>query len=84
MNFDKTNVSFSSGVRTNRRSRITQYLDIQEVLSNDKYLGLPTTVGRSKKKPFLFIVDQIKKRMGGWMYKLVSWVGKEVLIKAVA
>ena len=76
MNFDKTNVSISQGVRTDRRSRITHCLDIHEVLSHNKYLGLPTVVGRSKKKPFLFIVDHIKKQIGGWMAKLVSWTGK--------
>lgn len=52
--------------------------------SHDKYLGLPMTVGHSKKKPFLFITNRIKKRMGGWMDKLVSCAGREVLIKVVA
>jgi len=41
-------------------------------------------VGRSKKKPFLFLVDRIKSRMSSWTRRLVSWVGRKVLIKAVA
>ena len=84
MNLDKTNVCFSKGVKSDRRARITQLLDIREILLYDKYLGLPTFVGRSRQKPFLFIVDRIKKRLSGSMDRLVSWAGREVLIKAVA
>ena len=66
------------------RMGITTSLDIREVLSHEKYFGLPTTIGRSKKKPFLFIFDRIKKRLSSWMERLVSWAGRKVLIKAVA
>ena len=65
VNFSKSNVSFSKGIRTERRNQITHCLDIREVLAQDKYLGLPTFVGKSCKKPFIFIVDQIKKCMAG-------------------
>jgi len=84
INLAKTNVLFSRGVKCDKRTRITHSLDIREVLSYDKYLGLPTFIGRSHKKPFLFIVDRIKKRLSSWMDRLVSWAGREVLIKAVA
>ena len=47
MNLAKTQV-FSKGVKCDRRSRITHLLDIREILSYDKYLGLPTFVGRSR------------------------------------
>ena len=84
VNFSKTDVSFSRGVSTERRNQITLLLDIREVLSHNKYLGAPTCVGRSRKKPFLFLIDRIKKRMSQWMDKLVLWAGREVLIKVVA
>ena len=54
------------------------------MLAHDKYLSLPTHVGRSKKKSFLPIKDRVEKRLLGWMDKLISWVGREVLIKIVA
>jgi len=60
INFAKTDVSFSKGVQPERRNQIAICLDIREVLSHDKYLGLPTHIGRSKKQPFLFVVDRIK------------------------
>ena len=75
---------FNKGVHPARRTAIAIALDIREVLSHDKYLGLPTVVGRSRKKPFLFIVDRLKRRLSCWMGRLASWAGREVLIKAVA
>jgi len=67
-----------------RRDVITLTPDIKEVISHNKYLGLPTVVGRSKKKPFLFLVDRVKSKLSSWMGTLVLWAGREVLIKAVA
>jgi len=84
INYAKTDIAFSKGVPIDRRNQITLCLDIREVLSHDKCLGAPTFIGRSKKKPFLFLIDCIKKRLSGYMDKLVSWAGREVLIKVVA
>ena len=72
VNFSKTNVMFSKGVKPDKRARITQMLNIREALSHEKYLGLPTFVGTSRRKPLLFIVDRIKKRLSSWMDRLVS------------
>ena len=82
--FSKTDVSFNKPVPAERRNQIKILLNIREVLSLNKYLGAPTFVGWSRKKPFLFLVDCVKKRMLVWMNKLVSYAGREVLIKAVA
>ena len=41
-------------------------------------------MGRNKKKPFNSIQDKLSKKLAGWKEKLLSKVGKEVLIKAVA
>ena len=59
-------------------------LAIQRDAWNEKYLGLPVYVGRSKKKAFEYLKDKIWARMQGWIEKLLSKAGKEVLIKAVA
>ena len=59
-------------------------LDIREILAHEKYLGHPTRVGRSKKRPFMSIKDRISSRLEGWMKKHLSWEGREVLIKAIA
>jgi len=72
VNYTKTDVLFSKGFDEDRQNAITLALDIREVSSYDKYLGLKTFVGRSKRKPFLFILDHIKKRLPEFMERLVS------------
>lgn len=84
INCDKSSVLFSKGVTQWVRDEITLEMDIREVLAQEKYLGLPVYVGRSKKKAFLPIKDRIEKRLSSWMDKFVSWAGRKVLIKAVA
>ncbi|KAL8134789.1 hypothetical protein AgCh_009705 [Apium graveolens] len=53
-------------------------------LQNSMYLGLPSLVGRSKKRVFGFIKDRLWKRLQGWKAKKISRAGKTVLIKNVA
>jgi hypothetical protein len=49
--------------------------------SSEKYLGLPTAVGRSTKEAFEYIPGNISDLMGGWGEKLLSGAGRETLIK---
>jgi hypothetical protein len=56
---------------------------LTEALS-EKYLGLPTAVGRSTKEVFEHIPWKISGLMGGWGEKLLSSAGRETLIKSVA
>jgi len=84
VNYSKTDVSFSKGVPRACGNAIILTLDIREVLSHDKYLDLTTVIGRSREKPFLFVIDRLKKRFSSWMGWLASWGGREVLIKVVA
>ena len=50
----------------------------------EKYLGVPSLVGRNKKNTFNSIKDKLRKKLAGWKGKLLSKAGKEVLIKVVA
>ncbi|KAK3225712.1 hypothetical protein Dsin_005574 [Dipteronia sinensis] len=50
----------------------------------DKYLGLPTLVGRNKLLTFNEIKERVWKKVCSWKGDLFSFGGKEVLIKAVA
>lgn len=50
---------------------------------HEKYLGIPTIIGRSKKTIFAALKDRIWKKVQGWKEKLLSRAGKEVLIKSV-
>ena len=54
-----------------------------EVLT-ERYLGLPTDVGRSKGGVFKYLKDRVWSKVQGWMEQSLPVGGKEVLIKAVA
>lgn len=53
------------------------------MVKHDKYLGLPATVGCSKKEIFGFLREQIWARINGWGEKTLSSAGWEVMIKVV-
>lgn len=72
------------GIPQERKDEVLQHLDIREILSYDKYLGLPTQIGRFNKNAFMFIKDRICKRLHGWLGKNILWASRELLVKAVA
>ncbi|KAK9689126.1 hypothetical protein RND81_09G036900 [Saponaria officinalis] len=65
LNLDKTTVSFSKGVHETVRSQITSILRVQEIDAQDRYLGLPTVVGRSKKRVADTARDKLWKKLQG-------------------
>lgn len=58
--------------------------DVQNESLSDMYLGMPTDVGQSKKGTFKYVRDRVWEKVRGWMQKLLSTAGKEVMIKSVA
>ena len=59
-------------------------LGVKEVERFETYLGLSTLVGRVKYQTFSYLKDRVWKKLQGWKGCLLSKVGKEVPIKAVA
>ena len=53
------------------------------ILQYEKYLGLPSLVGKNKNASFNYIKERVWKKIQGWKEKLLSQVGREILIKAV-
>ncbi|MED6172011.1 hypothetical protein PIB30_046167 [Stylosanthes scabra] len=49
----------------------------------DKYLGLPYTIQRSKKATFAAIKEKVRKQVQGWKRRLLSSAGRHVLIKVM-
>jgi hypothetical protein len=58
-------------------------LDIDVEAFSEKYLGLPTAVGRLTDEAFNYITEAVRAMMNGYAEKTLSYPAKEVLIKAV-
>ena len=63
---------------------ICEQLRVVATSDHGTYLGLPSSIGRKKTDIFIYIRDKIWKRIQEWHQKLLSRVGKEILIKIVA
>ena len=83
VNLSKTEVAFSRNVSADRRKEIIDTLGVREVMRHEKYFGLPTIIGRSKKVVFACLKERIGKKLQGWKEKLLLKPGKEIMIKAV-
>ncbi|XP_042972927.1 uncharacterized protein LOC122304723 [Carya illinoinensis] len=83
LNKDKTSIFFSRNNPKDIQRNIIQILGIKSSGSFEKYLGLPTLLGRSKVAAFHSLLDRIWSRITNWKTKWLSAIGKEVLLKAV-
>ncbi|GJN41180.1 hypothetical protein PR202_gn00522 [Eleusine coracana subsp. coracana] len=59
-------------------------LDIQNEALAEKYLGLPTAVGRSTKETFEYIPSRLKGVISSWSGREASCAGREIILKSVA
>ena len=75
---------FSPNTSTEAKSSVKGSLKIYSENWNDRYLGLPVHVGRSKRRVFGYIKNNICGRMHGWQERLLAKAGKETLVKSVA
>jgi hypothetical protein len=66
------------------RQQVFAELNIRVEARTEKYLGLPVYVDRSRTKTFTYLKDKVWKRIQGWKERMLSKVGKDILIKACA
>ncbi|XP_021735275.1 uncharacterized protein LOC110701958 [Chenopodium quinoa] len=83
INYEKSEVSFSKGIRTEQKEEILGILKMKQVERHEKYLGIQSILGRSKRGVFEALLDRVWKKLQGWKEKLLSQAGKEILLKAV-
>ena len=62
---------------------IKNSLGVPAIQHYEKYLGLPSFIGRNKKACFTQIKERVWAKMQGWKEKLLSHAEKEIMIKAV-
>jgi hypothetical protein len=79
INMDKSSIFISKGCSGDLKESIKGILEVQRETLNEKYLGMPSDVGRSKSGAFKYLKDQVWKKVLGWMEQLLSVGGKDIL-----
>jgi hypothetical protein len=80
----KSSIFFSPNTQVDARVEICNTLNIDTEALSDKYLGLPALVGADRSDCFMHFVERVMQRIKGWIEKLLSIGGKEILLKAIA
>ncbi|KAL3519485.1 hypothetical protein ACH5RR_017634 [Cinchona calisaya] len=58
-------------------------LKIIQVVSQEKYIGLPMVIEKSKNQIFGYIRERVEVKLHNWKRGLLSQAGKETLLKYV-
>lgn len=61
----KKDKAFSKKVFVSKQKEIVDTLEVREVHRHEKYLGLPTIIGWSKKAVFACLKERIWKKLNG-------------------
>lgn len=83
INIQKHSIFFEHGVAESFQTEVIEIMGMIKCEGEDKYLGLPYLMDRTKKKNFQFVKDRVAKKVGGWKERLLSQVGKEFFIKSM-
>uniref|UniRef100_A0A2N9GZI9 Reverse transcriptase domain-containing protein n=1 Tax=Fagus sylvatica TaxID=28930 RepID=A0A2N9GZI9_FAGSY len=84
INRQKTTLFFSKSTPRPIQNHIQVMLGVPVIHQYEKYLGLPSFIGRAKYSSFAQIKERVWSKLKGWKEKLISQAGKEILIKSVA
>jgi hypothetical protein len=83
VNLDKYSVFFGKGCLEAIRQSVKVTLQVPNETLNEKYLGMPSDVGRSLNGAFKYLRDRVWKRIQGWIEQMLSVGGKDMLIKSI-
>jgi hypothetical protein len=83
VNLQKSSIFFGKGCRLADKAALKESIGINCEALSEKYLGLPTAVGRSKEGAFKHLPERSHGKVHGWKGQGLSMEGKETLIKSV-
>ena len=63
INKDKSSIMFSKNTPAEVKSHLMRDLEIESEAGNEKYLGLPVYMGRSKTQTFAYLKERVWKRI---------------------
>ena len=72
VNMNNTSLFFSKSTLEVMCHAIKETLGVKEIHQYEKYLGLPSLVGRGKRESFNFLKERVWKKLQGWEGKLLS------------
>ena len=81
INRGKTQLFFSTNTQEDIKNRVKDLVGVEVVTKYEKYLGMPSFVGRAKKETFSYIRERVWHKIQGWKEKLLSQADQEILIK---
>jgi hypothetical protein len=84
VNLDKSSVFFSKGCPEGKRQAMKNIRNVPNETMNEKYLGMPSDIGRSTNGAFKYLKYRIWEHIQGWLEKTMAARGKEFLIKSMA
>lgn len=80
---DKSSLFFNRITKQATKSFFMHVAGLHASSKIDKYLGLPSLIGRSRFHAFRMILDKFCQKLMNWKNKFSSQAGKEILIKLV-
>jgi hypothetical protein len=83
VNLQKSSVFFGKGCIEEQKAAVKQVIGIESEALSERYLGLPTIVGRSKEGCFKLLRERAWGKIKGLKGQGISKEGKGVLIKSV-
>ena len=84
LNKEKTSLFFSCNMLQIVQDEIKNRFGAKIIKQHEKYLGLLSLVGKNKCNTFHQLIEMLDSKLLGWKEKLLSNVGKEILIKTMA
>ena len=83
VNRQKTSLFFSPNTPAEIQEELKQRFGTNIIRQHEKYLGLPSLVGRNKRNIFQQLKERVANKLSRWKEKFLSMASREVLIKAV-
>ncbi|KAL0439062.1 UNVERIFIED_CONTAM: hypothetical protein Slati_2389200 [Sesamum latifolium] len=83
IDYEKSHMVLNKNTDQASRETLSQILGLRPEEHNEKYLGLPSMIGRSKRGVFLKIRDRVWKQVEGWNERNLSQAGQSIMIKLV-
>jgi hypothetical protein len=84
VNPSKCSLMLGIGCDVEDRNKVMEILQVQTVMHEEKYLGLPTPQGRMGKESFKSTKERLSKKFSSWVVWHMSLGDKEVPIKSIA